>query len=176
MKLLDTFYMSNIKECAREYLDGHDHELFCEMIDRIGKPRTMNNPPNIYLWYGTGANGKTTLLNNVGSVFKTEHVETLLSSKYNEGVELLRWNEYEDDTNIIGKLKQYVSGDAIYQYVSENDGVVKLPDISGRADVIVVTNSLSIHTGILRRAKVVNFTRTFRSESALAPTSAPATL
>lgn len=153
-------YMSNIKETASEYLSGHNYEQFCEMIDRIGKPKSANDPPRVYLWYGTGANGKSTLLNKLSELYTVNYVSAL-SSGYDPGCELLAWHEYHDDINTIQLVRTYISNDAMYQYDSGNAYGTKLPDLPERADIIIVTNHLDIHPYLREFVHIINFVRRF---------------
>ena len=103
--------MSDLRTCAETLLDGENLQLFDSFLERLS---TAHKDTYLWVWYGTGANGKSYLLNKLQE-HPTDHLIIVPEYKNSRTLSIIKSTQNADIlvvcnelSWITAELKQYV--------------------------------------------------------------------
>ncbi len=135
-----------------QYLTSEDYDYIVKFVEDT--QNDIDRTDRFMIFYGSGSNGKTTLINEIVDIIGQSKCENLHSLYQSKTIKLLITN---DDSNF-GMIKQLLSDDKIltrnknkeYEYRTQN------------WKIIMETNKIeNLEESIKRRAKIITFTHRF---------------
>lgn len=142
------------------FLDQWENYLSTDDVNTIKEflTKTQNGEKLSYylLFYGTGGNGKTTLVNEIISYLGEENCKLVRSGQnviitYDDPKKLLVFRDHTDISNLPALIETVLSNDFTQIKRINTNTIVEANDIS----------FLENNDGLKRRTKIINFTHKF---------------
>ncbi len=153
------------------FLDQWENYLSTDDLNTIKEflTKTQNGEklPYYLLFYGTGGNGKSTLVNEIISYLGEENCKRVLSGRdvivaYDGPTKLLVFGDHVNMIQLPGLIKTVLSNDFTYVHSLYKKDFSQTKKLN--ANSIVVTNDISFlenNDGLKRRTKIIKFTHKF---------------